>query len=195
MAVHAGRRPPDPLDIFNIDLFGTSNAIWRTLITDQSPCGPCLSRFHPRTGKVPSRISPAHPSLGTMCEVLCYGLPVPRSFASTYTEPNPGIFEGNLPGGMTPTEFTYTRPFWTRCSKALANRTLFTTRNGFLGVGPLGAKTGDVVVVLFGADVPFVLRPVSAGYKLLGECYVHSIMHGEVLSVLREFGTKMFNIN
>ncbi|KAF0329377.1 hypothetical protein GQ607_003326 [Colletotrichum asianum] len=40
-------------------------------------------------------------------------------------------------------------------------------------------QSGDVVVALAGADIPFVLRPVEGGYILVGECYVEGVMYGE----------------
>lgn len=46
--------------------------------------------------------------------------------------------------------------------------------------------SGDVVVVLFGGKVPFVMRQVNgegdgARWKLLGECYVGGVMGGEMV--------------
>jgi hypothetical protein len=41
---------------------------------------------------------------------------------------------------------------------------------------------GDIIWLLPDADVPFILRPLENGhYKLVGEAYVHGIMHGEAL--------------
>jgi hypothetical protein len=40
---------------------------------------------------------------------------------------------------------------------------------------------GDEVWVLGGAATPYVLRPIGGGrYRLVGDAYVHGIMHGEV---------------
>jgi len=51
----------------------------------------------------------------------------------------------------------------------------------YLGMGPKEMEPGDMLVVLFGANVPFVLRPLESGrYKLVGEAYVSGLMHGEV---------------
>lgn len=40
-------------------------------------------------------------------------------------------------------------------------RRLFLTLNGYLGLGSDTAREGDILVVLSGADVPYLLRPVS----------------------------------
>lgn len=60
---------------------------------------------------------------------------------------------------------------------------MFSTSNGHLGTGPEGLYVGDVVCVLYGGDVPYVLRKVGdqGQYKLIGEAYVHGIMQGEAI--------------
>lgn len=46
----------------------------------------------------------------------------------------------------------------------------FATDKGYLGRGPVGMKEGDVVCLLFGGRVPFVLREDEDGYyRLVGE--------------------------
>jgi len=54
-----------------------------------------------------------------------------------------------------------------------------------LGSGLDGTHVGDIVCVLYGSDVPFILRQVGnkGEYKLIGECYVAGIMHGEALDM------------
>ena len=52
---------------------------------------------------------------------------------------------------------------------------------GRLGLVPSSAAAGDIVCVLYGGRVPFLLRPrlEGSGYVLVGECYVHGLMDGE----------------
>ncbi|KAK3904750.1 heterokaryon incompatibility protein-domain-containing protein [Staphylotrichum tortipilum] len=55
-----------------------------------------------------------------------------------------------------------------------------------VGLGPEAARPGDVVAVLFGAIVPFVLRPFDGPegrkcWKLVGECFVPGLMQGEAV--------------
>lgn len=91
------------------------------------------------------------------------------------------------------------------CETAVAiceRRRLFLTLNGFLGLGPDNVREGDVLAVLSGGDIPFLLRATQnseasfgeAGapsigevhspdqqYHLVGECYVEGLMNGEAV--------------
>jgi hypothetical protein len=55
-----------------------------------------------------------------------------------------------------------------------------------LGRIPPGSRPGDLIAMFLGAAVPFVLRKCEshAGeYQLVGECYLHGMMQGEVLDM------------
>ncbi|PTB42994.1 hypothetical protein M441DRAFT_66759 [Trichoderma asperellum CBS 433.97] len=65
-------------------------------------------------------------------------------------------------------------------------RRFFITKKGYFGLGPQKLKPGDRIAVLFGSGVPFVLRKCPAitgrrAWRIIGECYVHGIMQGEVI--------------
>ena len=63
------------------------------------------------------------------------------------------------------------------------NRRYFATLGGYMGVGPPGMQPGDVVCVFLGGRVPWVIRQMSeSSYILVGECYVHGLMDGEVMA-------------
>ncbi|KAI1116320.1 heterokaryon incompatibility protein-domain-containing protein [Nemania sp. NC0429] len=71
----------------------------------------------------------------------------------------------------------------------VGSRALFTTASGLRGIGPETMDEGDVVCVLYGANVPYVLRRhhvESDGYRVIGECYVHEIMRGEMVQRLSQ---------
>ncbi|GIJ88298.1 hypothetical protein Asppvi_007218 [Aspergillus pseudoviridinutans] len=69
----------------------------------------------------------------------------------------------------------------------MANRQVFITKRGFLGIGPRALKEGDICCILFGAMVPIILRRKPNGrYVLVGESYVHGIMQGETMGAFRE---------
>ncbi|KAL9599539.1 MAG: hypothetical protein Q9219_003783 [cf. Caloplaca sp. 3 TL-2023] len=61
------------------------------------------------------------------------------------------------------------------------HRRLFRTASGRFGLGPAAMREGDRCAVLFGAGVPFVVRRWRSEYKLVGECYIHGVMRGEVV--------------
>ncbi|KAK1010737.1 hypothetical protein B0A54_01176 [Friedmanniomyces endolithicus] len=62
-------------------------------------------------------------------------------------------------------------------------RNMFASSTGYLGLVPHGTREGDVVFVVRGADVPYVLRQYEGGYELIGEAYVQGIMEGEGLGM------------
>ncbi|KAL7814949.1 HET domain-containing protein [Trichoderma aethiopicum] len=70
--------------------------------------------------------------------------------------------------------------------KYALGRRFFITKKGYFGLGPQKAEPGDRIAVLLGSGVPFVLRRCSTAegkrvWKVMGECYVHGIMQGEVI--------------
>lgn len=69
-------------------------------------------------------------------------------------------------------------------------RTLFHLDEGRIGIVPVKMQTGDVVVTVNGAELPFVLRPVDSGrYTLVGTAYVDGITDGDALQGNPEFRT------
>lgn len=62
-------------------------------------------------------------------------------------------------------------------------RRFFVSVGGYFGLGPSCTEQGDVCAILFGADVPFILRPTgtSGKYRLVGQTYMHGAMYGEVV--------------
>lgn len=64
------------------------------------------------------------------------------------------------------------------------HRTPFVTAAGHLGLGPGSIQAGDALVVLWGGQVPFVMRREPGGsWKLIGEAYVHGWMNGEAMAM------------
>jgi Heterokaryon incompatibility protein (HET) len=78
-------------------------------------------------------------------------------------------------------------PYGRRLVLTLVARRIFLTENGLLGLGPQSLMAGDHIFVLFGARMPFLLRPLSLAegssqrYEMVGEAYIHGIMQGETL--------------
>ncbi|KAH3954369.1 hypothetical protein HBI56_046650 [Parastagonospora nodorum] len=74
--------------------------------------------------------------------------------------------------------------------QACVDRRFFVTKNGLMGVGPDGMNEGDVIGILFGGRVPYVLRPVDDGFRFVGECYVSGLMNGEAVQTWKDEGSK-----
>lgn len=58
----------------------------------------------------------------------------------------------------------------------------FLSDTGYVGVCPMEAQPGDVVVVFRGGRVPYVLRGQGEMWKLVGEGFAYGAMDGEVMS-------------
>jgi hypothetical protein len=52
-----------------------------------------------------------------------------------------------------------------------------------MGLVPANTRSGDRIYVIFGADVPYVVRKTETdgNFTLIGECYVVGLMHGEAM--------------
>ncbi|PTB39558.1 hypothetical protein M441DRAFT_28675 [Trichoderma asperellum CBS 433.97] len=56
----------------------------------------------------------------------------------------------------------------------------FKSCQGYYGLARSRVQPGDQICILLGSDVPFIIRPSGEEYSLMGEAYVHGLMHGEV---------------
>lgn len=65
--------------------------------------------------------------------------------------------------------------------RACANRRLFKTTSGRLGLGPRTMQESDVVCILFGSQWPVILRRRGESYQTVGVCYVEGVMHGDAV--------------
>lgn len=72
---------------------------------------------------------------------------------------------------------------------------MFTTESGLLGKGLATFLPGDAIVVLFGGDIPYVLRRLdNEQWRFIGPCYVHGIMKGEALEGKTEEDFEWFEL-
>ncbi len=74
--------------------------------------------------------------------------------------------------------------------KILEYRRLATTRKGYLGVVPAGARSGDVVAILGGSEMVVILRTADEDlqsnlYRVVGLAYIHGLMDGEIIGMVR----------
>lgn len=69
-------------------------------------------------------------------------------------------------------------------------RRLMVTSEGIVGMAPCRAREGDVLAIVFGCNIPLVLRNVGqSSYQVIGEGYAHGFMNGEVTGLV-ERGVK-----
>jgi hypothetical protein len=70
----------------------------------------------------------------------------------------------------------------------LFDRRFFTTTGGQYGLGPKLMQKNDICCILFGALVPFIIRPTETKdhYQLIGECYIEGVMQGEVVNSMKK---------
>lgn len=70
------------------------------------------------------------------------------------------------------------------------NRCFLVTSAGRMGIGPSDTKVYDVVCVIPGGGVPYIIRPnVPTGWLFVGESYICDIMHGETIPAAGEADT------
>ncbi|KAI4223034.1 MAG: hypothetical protein LQ349_007509 [Xanthoria aureola] len=69
-----------------------------------------------------------------------------------------------------------------RVRECCPERKVFKTASGRFGLGPSAMRPGDICCILFGARVPFVIRRCDQAFKLVGECYIHGVMRGEIVA-------------
>jgi hypothetical protein len=146
-----------------------SDALWRTVITDRSLYGTAYLR---------SQKCPAPVSYGNKYEVY-------RRRASI-----PGNFMPELPFNQRWQAFT--APLVN--SLQFGDQRFFITQSGRIGLGPFQLRRGDLVVIMFGADMPFILRDKGSCYTHLGCAYIHGIMHGECFSSRSTISGRSFDL-
>jgi hypothetical protein len=105
--------------------------------------------------------------------------------------------QAKLPLDMKSSEAMAAAGYFKLAPHHMNRRIIFTTSKGELGLGPGVVKEGDIVAVLFGGNVSYVLRPVSDNhYRIVGEYYFHSIMEGQAVEEWKRSGepAKEFHI-
>lgn len=94
---------------------------------------------------------------------------------------------GSLDPGLTTRVYLYISDILS----STIGRRLFLTSDpiGLMGLAPEDAEAGDMIAVLHGANVPFIIRKAGqtengeACWKLVGDSYVHGMMDGEAVSL------------
>ncbi|KAL5313020.1 hypothetical protein ACEPPN_019446 [Leptodophora sp. 'Broadleaf-Isolate-01'] len=79
------------------------------------------------------------------------------------------------------------RKLFMAMGSSLTGKRLCLTGNGYVALCPREAEVGDHVCIIYGAETPFVVRPIERGgiepdkpNWLIGSCYVQGITNGEL---------------
>ncbi|KLO81316.1 uncharacterized protein Y057_8160 [Fusarium fujikuroi] len=90
------------------------------------------------------------------------------------------LVEDQLPEEYTKSEEVFAIKALGYFAAIARSRRFARTDMGLAAYVPMRARRGDLVVVLYGSKVPFVVREKGDGrYCLVGECYMDGIMRGE----------------
>jgi len=104
-------------------------------------------------------------------------------------------FEGWMGRGERLHEEAYVRPYSDAAITSCLYRSFATTQKGYLALVPAKATSGQLVCILRGGNVPFIMSQRGDGYfELVGEAYVHGIMDGEFVRGARREDLKEFRI-
>ena len=100
-----------------------------------------------------------------------------------------GIYITKSHGQSSPADQLLAKEFMELHRQAAYGRQFFTSRNGYMGLGPGGTvhlggiDTKCEIVILLGGRTPYILRKDGKHHhRFVGECYVHGLMNGEKLS-------------
>ncbi|KAK5732197.1 hypothetical protein LTR17_010774 [Elasticomyces elasticus] len=68
----------------------------------------------------------------------------------------------------------------------MANARLFRINSGYIGSSGISVQAGDLVCVLVGCPNTLVLRKVEDHYIIVEPCFVHGLMYGEVVQLIKD---------
>ncbi|OCK73463.1 hypothetical protein K432DRAFT_387383 [Lepidopterella palustris CBS 459.81] len=79
--------------------------------------------------------------------------------------------------------------YWNhRLEQTVMERSMAESASGLIGLVPGSAKEGDHIYALWGGKVLYVLREDAGAYLFIGECYMHGVMDGESVALVRAQG-------
>ena len=119
--------------------------------------------------------------------------PASPSFASAFRSADKLLLDSSVRQDL-PYGSSMADDFWDdviNFGKALTpmarGRRFCVTERGYIGWAPLYTTSGDLVCILHGSRTPFLLRSDASDqerriYTLVGECFFHGMMDGEMLS-------------
>ena len=80
--------------------------------------------------------------------------------------------------------------------KYALGRSFYMTEKGYFGLAPPDARKEDVIAILFGSQVPLILRSQGDGtFALIGETHVQGLMDGEAVKEMQAAGASAETIS
>lgn len=111
-----------------------------------------------------------------------HSTPLNHTYMSPWTDSLDAYHPTAMEAYSIPGAPVCSRDIYKHIQNLMIGRLLFITEAGYLGLGPEEAQPADLLVVLPGADVPFVLRSADGDeHSVIGECYLHGFMDGEAV--------------
>lgn len=68
----------------------------------------------------------------------------------------------------------------------LEGRALAVSDLGLIALVPAEARVHDLIAIVQGSDLPFILRPSGDSFSFIGQAYVHGVMNGETWSLVED---------
>jgi hypothetical protein len=72
------------------------------------------------------------------------------------------------------------------CKNSVQTHIFCTTEMGYFAMIPELSRVGDIICLIYGLDVPYIMREVEEGFRLVGNSYVHGLMDGQGLEIPHE---------
>ena len=169
--------------LINPSLYGSSDtwlneALWRIPVNDQEIIDAHFTRYQRATSESERRYN------GLLNTIEAW-----KSIGVRLGDPDPRPLPAFLQNNVLPIvreesrHVTLYRPAITRT----VPRRPYLTQKGYVGLGHEGMLAGDLVCILQGGPVPFLLRSTQRGeYVLVSDTYVHGIMDGEFMATRPE---------
>ena len=173
---------------------GRREALWRTLVSNRA--------WDPSLDSSPQKFVPAPDDFGgrfeTWLEMLrlrqrLSEIPADESIQGLRTDGNM-LARAVMPADKQPASeatsqeavdqvVAWQHPYLASCQIATRWRRFFMTKDDHMGLAPLHMLPGDVLVVLYGATLPVILRPVGTHFEFVGEAYVNMWESGEAFDL------------
>jgi hypothetical protein len=146
-------------------------AFWRTVIGNRTPNerpAPPIYHEHGNTFEVTQQILKNRlngEDLGDIAESLAADFPT-----AMFEDIEEQILD------------SFTLPYAVAMKQCSLHRKFCVTDTGYMALVPLGTKNEDLICIIQGAQTPFIVRGVEErSCQLVGECYVHGMMDGEMM--------------